>query len=227
MEGRNYIPPSALKPRQNLIHPSPPPHSVIGDSRTTVHHRDTQFLLIENQRLAAIHVALSQELSAARQDLRHLSAAAVKVKAERDAQVREVYDRAVKMEAEVKLIDESSAELALTLRDLQKLRSEKKELDEKLSKLRGDTAKVSEEWNRFPVMKSEIERMQKEIQRGREAIEHEKRVHASNIKQTQSMEGYKILMAGEIKKLQVEAIDAGKRARAAAAAEAPSMSSEV
>ncbi|KAM0051169.1 hypothetical protein Hdeb2414_s0007g00233411 [Helianthus debilis subsp. tardiflorus] len=220
MDGRNYnyIPPNALNLHQNL---NPPPHFITRDRTTTaVRHRELEPLLFENHRLTEQHFLLSQQLSAARQELRHLSAAAVKVKAERDAETREVYDKAVKMEAEVKLVGESTAKLVETLCELRKLRSEKEELDEKLKKVRDDVDNVSDEWKQVPVVKSEIEAMQKEIQRGREVIEHEKRVHASNIKQSEAMENYKILMADEIKKLQVEVIDAGKRARAAAAAEA-------
>ncbi|KAK9057535.1 hypothetical protein SSX86_022371 [Deinandra increscens subsp. villosa] len=223
MDGRNYIPPSALNLRRNLPPPSPPPHFVIVDRTTAFQLHQLQHLLIENQRLSELRVSLSQELAVAKHDLRHLSATAVEVKAGRDAQVREVLEKVEKMEAEVKLIGESGSELAQTLADLRKLRSVKEELGEKLSKLRGDVAKVSDERRRFPVVKSEIETMRKEIQKGRAAIEYEKRVHACNIKQSQSMENYKILMAGEIKKLQVEVIDARKRARAAAAAEAASV----
>ncbi|KAK1428635.1 hypothetical protein QVD17_17474 [Tagetes erecta] len=227
MNGRNYIPPSALNLMQNLpprINQSPPPHFIIiEDNMTAIHHRQMKFLLTENQRLNELHVSASHELSVAQQDLRHVSAVAGKVKAEREEQLREMYDKAVKMEDEVKLIDESKTELDKMNQLLKKLRSEKKELDVKLKNVLCDVVKMSKKWKRFSVMKSEIETMKKEIERGREIIEHEKRVNASNIKQSQSMENYKILMAGEIHKLRVEVVDARKRARAAAAAEAASV----
>ncbi|CAH1418077.1 unnamed protein product [Lactuca virosa] len=216
MEGRNYIASSPLKLRQPLIDSTPPARYVIGD-HGTAQHPQMQSLLIDNQHLLTLHEILTVELSASQNDLRHLSAAAEKIKAERDAEVREVYDRAVIMEAEVRSIDESNAELAKVLGHLQKLRSEKKELDEKLYKLRGDVEKVSLEYHQISLIKAEIESMQKEIQRGREVIEHEKRVHVSNIKQREAMEKCRMFMAREIERLQVEVNDAVKRARAAAA----------
>ncbi|KAI3526309.1 hypothetical protein L1887_05557 [Cichorium endivia] len=199
---------------------SPPAHYVTGNRSTAVQHPEMQSILIDNQRLVTLHEFLKVELSASQNDLHHLSFVGEKVKAERDAEVREVYDRAVKMEAEVRSIDESNAELAKVLGDLQKLRREKIELDEKLNKLRGDVEKVSLEYHHISRMKAEIENMQKEIQRGREAIEHEKRVHVSNIEQSQEMDKCRLFMAREIEKLQVEVNDAVKRARAAAAVEA-------
>ncbi|XP_024973865.1 protein FLC EXPRESSOR [Cynara cardunculus var. scolymus] len=225
MEGRNYIPPSLLLPRQGLqplTVSSAPARYVIGD-RYYVQHREMQSLLIDNHRLMALHVSLQQELSAARKELRHLSSDVDKVKAERDAQLREVYERLVNLEAQVKSIDESKAELVEVQRDLQKLRSENEELDDKLNKLRRDVAKESLEWHKIPMLKAELEAMQEENQRGREAIEQERKIHAMNTKESQAMENYRMFMAGEIEKLKVEAVDAEKRARAAAAAEAVSI----
>ena len=130
-------------------------------------HREMQSLLIDNQRLMALHVSLKQELSAAQKQLRHLSSDVEKVKAERDAQVREVYERLVKLEAQVRSIDESKAELVEVQRGLQKLRSENEELEDELNKLRGDVAKEALEWRKIPLLKAEIEAMQEENQRGR------------------------------------------------------------
>ncbi|KAI3667791.1 hypothetical protein L6452_42860 [Arctium lappa] len=225
MEGRNYIPPSSLRLRQDLqplIGLSAPVRYVIVD-RYDVQRREMQSLLIENQRLMAVDESLKQELSAAKKELRHLCLSVEKVEAERDAQVREVYERLVDLEAQVRSIDESKAELVEVQRGLQKLRSENEELDDELNKLRGDVAKESLEWHKIPLLKAEIEAMQEENQRGREALEQERKVHAMNTKESQALENYKIFMAGEIEKQKVEAVDAEKRARAAAAAEAVSI----
>ncbi|KAI3678539.1 hypothetical protein L6452_37835 [Arctium lappa] len=225
MAGRNYISPDALKYRQDSrthhrpLRESPPRHHIV-DDRIAVHHREIQSLLVDNQRLAATHVALKQELSLALQDLRHLSSAAGNVKAERDAEVREVYEKAVKMEAEVRLIDELSAELVQVRGDVQKLSSERKELNEKLDQVHGELAKERSKAQQIPLIKAEIEAMHKELQRGRAAVEYEKKVYASNTEQSQAMEKSMISMSREIEKLQAELANADKRARAAAAAAA-------
>lgn len=224
MAGRNYISSDALKYSQDSrpqrpLRESPPRHHLVED-RIAVHHREIQSLLVDNQRLAATHVALKQELSLALQDLRHLSSAAGNVKADRDAEVREVYEKAVKMEAEVRLVDELSAELVQVRGDVQKLSSERKELNEKLDQLHGDLAKERSKGHQIPLIKAEIEAMHKELQRGRAAVEYEKKVYASNVEQSHAMEKSMISMSREIEKLQAELANADKRARAAAAAAA-------
>lgn len=196
MAGRNHIPAHALNhlreppplalaraphptaliedPRLLLHHhrappPSaaPHPHSSLVEERLAAQHRDIQSLLLDNQRLAATHVALKQELSAAQQEIRHLSGTAGTVKAERDAQVREVYERSLKMEAEIRLIDGLGSELAQVRADVQKLITDRKELTVKLKDVEEDLVRAQSEAQQVPVIKSEIETMHKEIQRGR------------------------------------------------------------
>ncbi|KAM7501759.1 hypothetical protein LguiB_000663 [Lonicera macranthoides] len=248
MAGRNHIPAHALNhlreppplalaraphptaliedPRLLLHHRPPPPsavphphhHSALVEERLAAQHRDIQSLLLDNQRLAATHVALKQELSAAQQEIRHLSATAGTVKAERDAQVREVYERSLKMEAEARLIDGLGSELAQVRADVQKLIADRKELTVKLKDVEEDLVRAQSEAQQVPVIKSEIETMHKEIQRGRAAIEFEKKTHASNLEQGQAMERNLISMAREIEKLRAELANSEKRARASAAA---------
>ncbi|PSS14185.1 Protein FLX-like [Actinidia chinensis var. chinensis] len=238
MAGRNYLPPKALKlgevPFTRAPHPAliddprvvhrvpvhPPPTAALAEERIAAQHREIQSLLIDNQRLAATHVALKQEFSAAQQELRHLSAAAADVKAERNAQVRAVHERSLQMEAEVRSIDALSAELAHVRADVQKLTASRQELTVKLKAIDDDRVRALSESKQFPAIKADIETMHQEIERGRAAIEYEKKVHASNLEQGQAMEKSMISMAREIEKLRAELANAEKRARAAAAAAA-------
>ncbi|KAI3732770.1 hypothetical protein L1987_63978 [Smallanthus sonchifolius] len=224
MAGRNYLSPDDLKPRKDshsrrAVIESPPRHRLV-DDRTAVHHREIQSLLVDNQRLAATHVALKQELSVALQDVRHLSTAAGKIKAERAAEVSQVFEKAVKLEGEVRLVDELRADLVQVRGDVQKLSSENKEFSEKLDKILGDLTKERSKGHQFSMIKAEIEVMHNEIQRGRAAVEYEKKVCAANIEQSQAMEKSRISMAREIEKLQVDLANANKKAMAAAAAAA-------
>ncbi|KAI3819493.1 hypothetical protein L1987_13332 [Smallanthus sonchifolius] len=224
MAGKNYLSPDDLKPRKDshsrrALIESPPRHRLV-DDRTAVHHREIQSLLVDNQRLAATHVALKQELSVALQDVRHLSAAAGKIKAERAAKVSQVFEKAVKLEAEVRLIDELRADMVQVRGDVQKLNSENKEFSEKLDKILRDLTKERSKGHQFSTIKAEIEAMHNEIQRGRAAVEYEKKVYAANIEQSQTMEKSRISMAREIVKLQVDLANANKKAMAAAAAAA-------
>ncbi|KAE9463616.1 hypothetical protein C3L33_04468, partial [Rhododendron williamsianum] len=242
MAGRNYLPPNALKLREAPLTRAPPHPTLIDDprllhhhriphpsssstaalleDRIASHHRDIQSLLIDNQRLAATHVALKQELAVAHQDLRHLSVAAADVKAERDAQVREVHERAVRVEAEARSVEGINADLGQVRADVKALTDIRQELTAKLKGIDEEAARARSELKQLPAVKEDIETMRKEIQRGRAAIEYEKKAHASNLEQSQAMEKQMISMAREIEKLRAELDNAEKRARAAAAAAA-------
>ncbi|KAJ6829614.1 protein FLX-like 1 [Iris pallida] len=70
----------------------PHPHSAAAmiEERMAAQHEDVQVLLVDNQHLAATHVALKQELAAAHHELRRASAAAGGLRVDRDAHLREV-----------------------------------------------------------------------------------------------------------------------------------------
>ncbi|KAK2982737.1 hypothetical protein RJ640_025153 [Escallonia rubra] len=186
MAGRNHIPPHALKlgsrplindPRAAAaIHRAPPPSGQAPTSSARPHHieehilaqrRDMQALLLDNQRLAATHVALKQELAAAQRDLRHFSATAAAVQADSESQVRDVFEQSLKTEAEARSIAGLSIELGRVRDDIQKLSSDRNELTAKLQAINGDILRARSELHHLPAIQQEIEVMNREIQRGR------------------------------------------------------------
>ncbi|XP_052184401.1 protein FLX-like 1 isoform X2 [Diospyros lotus] len=246
MAGRNYLPPHALNPRDGSLkrHPRPPHPALIDDPRLhhrlpgpppppaflRAHHaleddiitrrREFQALLLERQRLDAIHVALEQEIAAAHQKLRDLKAVGVDIKSEKDAQVRDVYERTLKKQTEVDLIDVLDAELAQVKDNIQKLKAENEERTAKLKAIQDDIAKAHPELQQLPAIKAEVEAEHQEIEKGRAAVEHEKKVQVINDEYGQTMEKNVFSKAREIEKLRAELAHAEKRARAAAAAAA-------
>ncbi|KAI3450315.1 hypothetical protein Pfo_006980 [Paulownia fortunei] len=220
-----------------ILHPNrriTPTEVLLIEDRIAAQSREIQTLLLDNQRLAATHVALKQDVVAAQQDLRRVSATASSVKAERDAQVREVYERSLKLEADALSIDGLSAELDRVRADIKELRAERKVLSEKLKDVDGDIARADSELQQMPDLKAEIEAMQREIQRGsvgnndkciplvvnvkRAAIEYERKMRSNNFELSETMEKHMISMAREVEKLRSELANAEKRAMAAATA---------
>ncbi|KAK7848215.1 protein flc expressor [Quercus suber] len=99
MSRRNHhreiqVPLSRIEDRRGglLLHGSRShhPHSLILEDRIAIQHREIQSLLGDNQQLASAHVALKHDLSAAQHDLRVLSVTASDIKAERDAEIRDL-----------------------------------------------------------------------------------------------------------------------------------------
>ncbi|TXG74464.1 hypothetical protein EZV62_003043 [Acer yangbiense] len=224
-----YLPENTVNHRElPLSNRAPPPPTTTRhlpsihhlEDRVAIQHGEIQSLLAENQRLAATHVALKQELSLTNQDFRHLSSTASEIKAERDAEVREVYEKSLKLDAEARAVNLMSAELNQVRADVEKLGMVKKDLTNHLKEINDAIAKAKADSKDVRSVNAEIETMRQEIQRGRAAIEHEKKNRASNLEYSKAMEKSMISMAHQIEILQAELANAEKRARAAAAAAA-------
>lgn len=190
------------------------------EDRITTRHREIQTLLHDNQRFATTHLALKQDLTATQQELRQLSAAAADVKAERDAEVRRIYEKSLKMDAEVRAVAAMKSDLDQVRADVRELAEVRKELVEHLQSVQSELALAREDLKPLPIIKGDIEALRHEIQRGRSAIEFEKKTHANNLEHNRVMDTNMIIMTREVEKLRAELANAEKRARAAMVAAA-------
>ncbi|KAK2430398.1 protein FLC EXPRESSOR [Trifolium repens] len=202
-----------------LSHSSSSSTSALED-RIDARHREIQSLLLDNQRLAATHLALKQDLSATQQELRQLSAAASDVKAERDAEVRRIYEKSLKMDAEVRAVAAMKSDLDQVRADVRELAAARKELASHLQSIQSDLAMARNDSKPLQAIKSDIEALRHEIQCGRSAIEFEKKTHANNLEHKRVMDNNMIIMNNEVEKLRAELANAEKRARAAMVAAA-------
>lgn len=89
------------------------------------------------------------------------------MKAELDAQVREVYEGSLKMDAEVRAIDAMSDELAQVRMDVQELGASRNELTAQLQATEDDLQRALSDSNQMAAVKAEIDTLHSEIQRGR------------------------------------------------------------
>ncbi|RZC86437.1 hypothetical protein C5167_030515 [Papaver somniferum] len=207
----------------HLQQPDFHPHQALIEEQLHHQHREMQNLLLDNQRLAATHVALKQELSASNEEIRHISTVASQVKADRDIEIRSLYEQSLKLESEVSSIGKFSSELAQAKVDIQKLNANKLDLTSKLQAVNGDLVRVRQEREEAKSIESDIDAMRLEVQKGRAAIEFEKKAHAENLEHKQVLEKNMNELTQAIEKLRSELADAEKRAQAANAASASVM----
>lgn len=204
-------PPMGMDPRQLL------PHPAIIEERLAVQHDEIQGLLIDNQRLAATHVALKQELEVAQFELQRTHEYAGLLHAEKDIQMRELYEKSVKMDRDLQAVDSMRTELMRVHGDVKELTAARQELTAKAQLMTEDLARMTAELQQVPAIKADIEGLKQELQRTRTAIEYEKKGYAENYEHGQVMEKKLVSMARELEKLRAEMANAEKRARAAAA----------
>lgn len=194
-----------------------PPHPAIIEERLAAQHQDIQGLLIDNQRLAATHVALKQELEATQHELQRADHFARSMHTEKDMQMRELYEKSVKMEADLRGAEAMGTELMRLHADIKDLTAGRQKLTAQVQAMTQDLGRATAELQQIPAVKAEIEGLKQDLQRARAAIEYEKKGYAENYEHGQMMEKKLVLMARELEKLRAEMANAEKRARAAAA----------
>lgn len=196
---------------------SMPPHPAILEDRFAIQSHEIQGLLLDNQRVAATHVALKQELEASQYELQRMSHYADSYHAEKDMQMREMFDRSAKLEMDLQQADVMKAELMRIQADIKELTVVRQDLMAQVQGMNQDLARASADLQQVPALKAEIEHMRQEVDRAKAAIEYEKKAYAESYEQGQGMQTNLLSMARELEKLRAEVANAEKRARAAAA----------
>lgn len=194
-----------------------PPHPAIIEERLAAQHQDIQGLLVDNQRFAATHVALKQELEAAQHELQQTDRYARGFLMEKDMQMRELYEKSAKMEHDLHGVEAMRAELMQLHSDIKELTATRQKLTGQVQGMTQDLNRATTDLQKVPGLKSEIDGLRQELQHARAAIEHEKKGHAENYEHGQVMEKNLLSMARELEKLRAEMANAEKRARSVAA----------
>ncbi|KAK6132527.1 hypothetical protein DH2020_033736 [Rehmannia glutinosa] len=200
------------------------PHPVIIEERLAAQHDDIQVLLVDNQRLAATHVALRQELEAAQYELQRADKFAHTMHAEKDLEMRELYEKSIKMENELHTVNAMRSELMQVHMDIKELTAARQDLTTQVQMMTQDLGRVTSDLQQVPAVKAEIEGLKHELERARAAIEHEKKGFAESFDHGKVMENNLVTMAREMEKLRAELANVEKRAHAVAAVGNPGVS---
>lgn len=131
--------------------------------------------------------------------------------------MRELYDKSVRLEVDLRAVDAMRGELGQVNADIKELTGVRQELTGQVQAMTQDLGRMTADLQQVPALRAEIETMKQEVQRARAAIEYEKKGSADNYEHGQVMEQNLISMARELEKLRAEIANAEKRARAAAA----------
>lgn len=86
--------------------------------------------------------------------------------------MREVHERAVRVEAEARSVEGINADLGQVRADVKALTDIRQELTAKLKGIDEEAARARSELKQLPAVKEDIETMRKEIQRGRSHSTH-------------------------------------------------------
>ncbi|KAK1284716.1 hypothetical protein QJS10_CPB21g01373 [Acorus calamus] len=168
---RRREPPFRRSPPPHLLRPPPPlsaahHHHQIIEDRLEEQHREIHSLLLDNQRLAATHVALRQELDVSQHELRLAASVSAADRTESDARVRDLLGRSSAAEEEARSVGAVREEIARARAEAQRIVAGRGELVGRLEAVAAELGRARAEIERTPAIKAEIEVMHQELQRG-------------------------------------------------------------
>lgn len=188
----------------------PPPE--IMEQKLAAQHVEMQKLATENQRLAATHGTLRQELAAAQHELQILHAQIGAVKSEREQQMRNLEEKIAKMEADLKAAEPVKLELQQAHTEAQNLVLARDELLSKIHQMSQDLQRVGVEAQQLPALMSELESLRQEYHHCRATYDYEKKFYNDHLESLQAMEKNYMTMAREVEKLRAELTNASSAA---------------
>ncbi|XP_042494917.1 protein FLX-like 3 [Macadamia integrifolia] len=224
MAGRNRMPRHPMNdgfrgfrdgPRPVLNRgPGPLPlHPAALEEELEIQHEEMRRILAENRHLADDHMILQRELAAAKDEIHRLSQVIPKLRADKEGQARELIERGLKLEAELRATEPLRVEVLQLRAEAQKLNALRQDLSSQVQNLTQDLTQLQAENKQLHVMKADIDRLRQELVRTRTAFEYEKKANAEQMEQKQAMEKNLVSMAREIEKLRAEHLAVEKRAR--------------
>uniref|UniRef100_A0A5B6ZQP7 Protein FLX-like 3 n=1 Tax=Davidia involucrata TaxID=16924 RepID=A0A5B6ZQP7_DAVIN len=221
MAGRNRIPRDAFDNRRGyppgghlvrgpLSRPVPP-HPALLEEELEMQHVEIRTLLGENRRLVEDRIALQRELGAAKEELHRMNLAIGDIRAEQELHSRELIERGLKLEADLRATGPLKNEAVQLRAEVQKLNTIRQDLAGQVQTLTQDLSKLQSDNQQIPHLRAEIDGMHQELMRARNAIDYEKKANIEMMEQKQAMENNLVSMAREVEKLRAELANADAR----------------
>lgn len=176
-------------------------------------HREIQRILAENRHVIDENVILQRELAAAKDEIHRLGQVIPKLRADGEAHARELIDRGLKLEAELRATEPLRTDLMQLRAEAQKLNALRQDLSSQVQALTQDITRLKAENEQVNALKADIDGLHKELYEARRAFEYEKKANEEQMEQKQAMEKNLVSMAREIEKLRAEQMAGDRGAR--------------
>ncbi|XP_050374443.1 LOW QUALITY PROTEIN: protein FLX-like 3 [Argentina anserina] len=188
-------------------------HPAALEEELAMQHREMQRIIAENRLVIDDNTLLQRELSDAKDEIRRLGQVVPKLRAEKEAETRELIERGLKLEADLRAVAPVRAEVVQLRAEIQKLNAVRQELASQVQGLTQDVTRLQAENQQLVAMRADIDGMQKELIETRRAYEYERKANEEQVEQRLAMEKNLISMAREIEQLRAEQMNADRRTR--------------
>ncbi|XP_057477255.1 protein FLX-like 3 [Actinidia eriantha] len=192
--------------------PFPLPPAAL-EEELEIQYRDMQRILAENRHMIDENVIMQRELAAAKDEIHRLGQIIPNLRADREVQARELIERGLKLEAELRTVEPLRTEVIQLRAEAQKLNALRQDMSSQVQTLTNDLTRLKAENKQVDSLKADIDGLHKELLEVRRAFEYEKKANEEQVEQKQAMEKNLVSMAREIEKLRAEELSVDRRAR--------------
>ncbi|KGN45961.1 protein FLX-like 3 [Cucumis sativus] len=188
--------------------PAPLPiHPAALEEELELQRREMQRIISDNRMVIDDNTVLQRELSAAKEEIHRLNQVIPKIVSEKESQSRELLERGLKLEAELRASEPLKSEVLQLRAEIQKLNTLRQDLSAQVQSLTKDVNRLQAENQQLNSMRADMDGLHKELIEARRAYEYEKKANEEQIEQKQSMEKNLVSMAREIEKLRAEKLN--------------------
>ena len=148
--------------------PGPLPlHPVVLEEELELQHREIQRIVTENRLVIDENTMLQSELAAAKDEIHRFGQIIPKLRADREVHARELIERGLKLEADLRAAEPLRTEVIQLRAEAQKLNASRQDISVQVQGLTQDVARLQAENQQLIAMRADIDRMRKELAEAR------------------------------------------------------------
>lgn len=147
-----------------------PVYPIALEEELEMQHRENQRIATENRHLIDENVNLERDLVAAKDEIQRLDEVISKHRADNDVKFRNLIERGLKMEADLRAAEPAREEVMRLRAEAQKLNVMRQDLTGQIQSLSQDVARLRSENKQLNAMRSDVDGIRKELSEARWTI---------------------------------------------------------
>lgn len=189
-----------------------PVYPVALEEEIEIQDRENWRIVADNHHLVDENVILQRDVMAAKDEIHRLDQVILKLRADKDAQTRDLIERRLKLEADLRATEPLREEVIRLRAEAQRLNALRQDLTAQIRFLSEDITRLRSENKELSALRADVDRMRKELTEARRALEYEKKANEELVVRKQSDEKNVDSMVCEIEKLRAEQLSMDRRA---------------
>lgn len=142
-------------------------HPAVLEEELELQHAEIRRLLADNRRLVEDRVALQHQLGASKEELLRMNLAIGDIRAEEEMRSRELYEKGLKLEADLRAAEPFKNEAVQLRTEVQKLKDVKQELSSQVQTLKQEVGRLQTDNQQIPHLRAEIDSLHQELMHAR------------------------------------------------------------